>query len=221
MRVGTPTGGPVFLSYARADGAEHARLLERCLREAGFETWRDTSDQDISQDFGVQIEVAIRACRAMVVCVTGDAVRSDSFVRREIAYAQLERRPIVVARFAEVTPPIAVVTHSFVDFLTDDLDVPMRVLVDFLRSRSRAAAVSQVPARVYLEALYREVVAAPEETVTLAQGNRRGELLELVGTLVRSGGSENREVLSPRFRRAASRIPDAGWTRPSDTAVGV
>jgi hypothetical protein len=68
------------------------RWLEAELRRAGLATWRDTSDLDISADFPAEIESAIRHCNAMVLRVTADVVRPDSFVRRDIACAQLEKR---------------------------------------------------------------------------------------------------------------------------------
>jgi hypothetical protein len=88
----------VFISYARADGSQHARELERVLRLEGSTTWRDVRDLEWSADFTSELENAIKSSLAVVLCVTPDVGRADSFVRREIAFAQLVNRPIIVAR---------------------------------------------------------------------------------------------------------------------------
>ena len=210
MRGTAPAEGAVFLSYARVDGSESVRWLEAELRRAGLATWRDTKDLDISADFTAEIETAIRRCSAMVLCVTADVVRPDSFVRREIAFAQLEKRPIVVARFAEVTPPISVATNTFVDFYTSR-DGALDQLLRFLGTDNQARrSLTDTVQKVYLEALYSEVVDALEESVLLPASGRRGRLLEITGVVTRSRTASAGDVLSPRFRRVASPIAGAG-----------
>jgi hypothetical protein len=105
----------VFISYARKDASLGAAPLDAALRPQ-YATWRDTRGIDPAQDFTAEIEKAIQAASHVVVCVTPDVLREDSFVRREIAYANTLRKPILVARFAEVLPPIHIFTHTWVDF---------------------------------------------------------------------------------------------------------
>ena len=79
----------IFISYARADGHWAARL-DGYLQAHRFTTWRDTRDLDPYSDFTGALEQAIRAAVHVVVCLTPDVQRSDSFVRREIAFALAE-----------------------------------------------------------------------------------------------------------------------------------
>lgn len=130
---GSPVGRRrVFISYARSDGEAAAARLEAKLREAGFRTWRDRRDIDISADFTAELERAVRASAAVILCVTPSVLRPDSYVRREIAFAQLAHRPVVVARFADIVPPISVATNTFIDFHVSEEDAMSQVL-RFLR----------------------------------------------------------------------------------------
>ena len=101
----------VFISYARKDGELHAIKLEQgIVTDCGLKTLRDKRDIDPTQDFSGEIEKAIEAASHMVVCITSDVRRGDSFVRREIGYAQALKKAVIVARFEDVVPPIQVVT---------------------------------------------------------------------------------------------------------------
>jgi hypothetical protein len=74
---------------------------------------------DESLDFTGQLELAIETAMAVVACVTMDVRRQDSYVRREIAYAQACGKRVAVARFAAIRPPISVVTHTYFEFHRD------------------------------------------------------------------------------------------------------
>jgi GTPase SAR1 family protein len=209
MRGNPPRDGAVFLSYAREDGSASVRWLATELQRAGLATWRDTRDVDISADFGAEIEMAIRSCRAMVLCLTASVVRSK-FVRREIAYAQAEKRPIVVARFADVTPPIYVITNTFLDFFASR-DGSLAQLLRFLEADDETEQPSaETFETTYLESLYREVVSALDDMVLLPWSGRRGRLLEITGTISRAKFAAPGDVLSPRFRQSAAPIAGAG-----------
>ncbi len=103
----TRDNGPlIFISYARRDTAR-AELVQRTILAQGYSTWRDTRDLDPSADFSAEIESAIRRADFMVVCVTVDVSREDSFVRREIAYALQEdyrRRQLDPPRALDIIP---------------------------------------------------------------------------------------------------------------------
>ena len=79
----------VFISYSRRDGNTLPERLEKALRDRGFNIWRDIRDLDPAKDFTADIEQGIEAASHVVVCVTADSKREDSFVRREIQYALL------------------------------------------------------------------------------------------------------------------------------------
>ncbi len=109
----------VFISYARKDASMGAEHLDAELKAHGCRTWRDVNKIDPTQDFAVEIEDAIEASKYIVICVTPDVKRRESFVRREIGYAEALGKPILVARFADVVPPITIINHTRFDFFIE------------------------------------------------------------------------------------------------------
>jgi len=97
MGGGAGGRGWVFISYATQDGSAHAARLDRELRGQDVVTWLESRDMDESLDFTAQLELAIEDATVVVACITQDVRRRDSYVRREIAYAQACGKRIAVA----------------------------------------------------------------------------------------------------------------------------
>ena len=119
--------GHVFVSYSRQDGNAFATHLHAALEASGFPIWRDVRDLKAGQDFTADLETALESASHVVVCLTPDAKRDNSFVRREIQYALLideERRntrtgaalPVIPLRFEEIKPHISIVNNEWIDF---------------------------------------------------------------------------------------------------------
>ena len=111
--------GQVFISYARADET-YAIELEAFLNNKNISTWRDKRDLDKGQDFSGEIELAIRRSTHVIVCLTPDVKRPDSFVRREIAYALGRRKPIVPLLYPDGEPPLQISTWTHIDMSQSD-----------------------------------------------------------------------------------------------------
>lgn len=201
-----PTGArePVFLSYARADGSPHAQELERALRLEGFTTWRDVRDLDLSADFTSEIENAIKSSVAVVLCLTPGTDRPDSFVRREIAYAGLANKPIIVARFADIAPPVSVANNTHVDFHRSG-DIALAQLLRFLRQK--ASPVTSLPGtarNAYLAALYHEIIDRLDDAIILPVVGRSMRLLEATGMITPAKfPPAGPEILSSRYFQPA------------------
>jgi len=113
--------GTIFISYARAQ-REYAEKLDQDLQKRGFETWRDLRDLDPFQDFTGEIENAIHAASAIVVCLTEDVKkRGNSFVRREIAYALQRGIRVLPVVFPGGELPVHLSTWTAV-FVKDQYD---------------------------------------------------------------------------------------------------
>lgn len=115
----------IFISYARKD-RKHAWAVKKFLEDAGFSTWIDQRDLNPAQDFSGEIETAIQQASHVVVCVSPDVGRPDSFVRREVAYALNEdehrrarlmpgRLPIIPLLFPGGRMPVLLATWTYVD----------------------------------------------------------------------------------------------------------
>jgi len=93
---------------------EQAKIAK--VKAAGFRVWRDTRGIDPAKDFTAEIEMAIKASRYVVACITPDVERPDNFVRREIQYALIVGRLMIVARMEEIPPPVHVVNNAWIEF---------------------------------------------------------------------------------------------------------
>ncbi len=160
----------VFISYARKDADLGAASLDAALKPR-YAVWRDVRGIDPAQDFTAEIEKAIQAAAHVVVCVTPDVLRDDSFVRREIAYANYLKKPILVARFANVPPPIHIFTNTWIDFFKG-WDAAFETLCHWLdgaavaSSRSGDAPTPPPDAyKAYLEAMYADLVESIRASV--------------------------------------------------------
>ncbi len=106
----------VFISYAQKDGSAHAERLFNDLTAAGFEPWRDTRSLDPTRGLDAEIEQAITSASHIVVCITDDLRRADSYVRLEIAFAQSLKKPIIPLLFPGGYRPITIINYLYVPF---------------------------------------------------------------------------------------------------------
>jgi len=153
-------GKQIFISYSRRDGNTQAEHLERELQAKGFRVWRDVRDIDPAKDFTADIERGIEESAQVVVCVTPDSKRDDSFVRREIQYALLSEKPVIPVRFAEIKPHLPIINYEWIDVFRDWDDRFAR-LCAILAGEAREFQQRQVsddPFRPYVETLYKRVV---------------------------------------------------------------
>lgn len=112
----------IFISYAWADGIDFAKRLESQLQTSGYRVWRDPNIRK-SADFTAEIEKAIRASQLVLVVMTDYIEQNEkSFVRREISYAEIKGKPILVARFHKAMI-VQLANHTYVDFVDNVWDI--------------------------------------------------------------------------------------------------
>lgn len=188
-----------FISYSRSDGIHYAERLDAELSTHGIVSWRDVRDIDPSQDFTAELERAIEASSVVIVCVTPEVRRPDSFVRREIAYARVCGKPVAVARYANISPPISVITNTFFDFYVD-WSAAFEELLAFCKSRPpRVDGPAQSGRLTYLNALYSDVVRFLERAIMLPSFTGGTNFLQLSGRLSISDAGPGNGPLSDRF----------------------
>jgi TolB-like protein/Flp pilus assembly protein TadD len=101
----------VFLSYARADQAQAAKLA-RALEEAGLDVWWDTLIHS-GAEFAKSIEASLEKCDAVVVGWSRASVISD-WVLDEAARGR-DLRKLVPASFDGTEPPLGFRQYQSVD----------------------------------------------------------------------------------------------------------
>ncbi len=121
----------IFISYARKDGADESLRLYNDLQASGIGAWRDNRI-DPTADFSGEIEDGINGATHVVVVVTPDLKRADSFVRLEIGYALTQKKPIIPLVFPGGHRPIVIINHTYISFA--DWDVGYAQLLERIKS---------------------------------------------------------------------------------------
>src|SRR5262249_25800256 len=119
----------------------------------------------------------------LIACITADVKREDSFVRRELGYALAVKIPIVVARFANIVPPISIVNNTYFDFM-DDWHGQFARLQAYVSQDPQTRTVTPAPRlddpfRSYLETLYKQIVLFLDKTVFKLNGVTTGPVIPL------------------------------------------
>lgn len=153
-------GYEIYISYARADGQQAAERLYHALESNGITAWYDRRAVAPTQDFSSDLEVALARAAHVVVCLT-PAIGSyrDSFVLRELMYAQgLEKSitPLAFPGFQAHTAPLTISHLSFLDFT--NFDAGLTQLLARLHSEKFVASSIEDPFRDYLNDQYRQLV---------------------------------------------------------------
>lgn len=78
--------GPVFISYTRRDWASAVQPLVARLQAAGIPIWIDQHLIEGSDDWMDEINAALKACSAVLLCASPDALASR-YVKMEYRYA--------------------------------------------------------------------------------------------------------------------------------------
>lgn len=155
--------GHIFISYSRQDGQSSAEKLEDELRALGFAVWRDVRNIDPAHDFTADIEHGIEAASHVVVCITSDSLRDNSYVRREIQYSLIKHKPVIPLRFEEdITPHLPLVNFEWIDLWDYATWAEnMARLSAILRGDAgeyRAGPDQRDPFHAYLTRLYDQIV---------------------------------------------------------------
>ncbi len=143
----------IFLSYSRNDGISFVTDLEKRLQAHQKLTWRDVRDLHPDQDFTGDIEEAIENSSHIVVCITPDTKRKNSFVRREIQYALALKKPVIPYLCqADVTPHISIINNEWVKYFADPQAAFERLMaiIDGDVYENRQIDAPQDPFRSYL-----------------------------------------------------------------------
>ncbi|MEL6526244.1 MAG: TIR domain-containing protein, partial [Chloroflexota bacterium] len=160
----------VFISYSRRDGNIYAEKLEQELKSAGYKVWRDTRNINPNQDFTAEIEKGIEASDVIAVCVTPDIRRDNSFVRREIQYADVVQKPAFPCRVTNTIPPISIINKEWLNFYEDWSGAFSRLLTlvadpNLQQPTGEYQAPPDDPFRDYLQALYKQIVRYLDQAV--------------------------------------------------------
>ncbi|MEM9953297.1 MAG: TIR domain-containing protein [Chloroflexota bacterium] len=105
----------VFISYARADGADFARDLHDSLEDMGLNMWLDEEDIPIGANWTLTIQRAIMTCRAFIFVITPASYESK-VCNLELMQASDSKVPILPVYYKEVDVlPLLINDSNYVD----------------------------------------------------------------------------------------------------------
>src|SRR5690606_21909474 len=157
----------IFLSYSRKDGNEFVAEVQRELETRGYATWRDVRNLHPDQDFTADIEAGIAESSHVVVCVTQDTLRNNSFVRREIQYALAIKKPVIPLRCHDTVPHISIINNEWVDYFRDKVQAVQRLteILNDPRLQNEPGDQPADPFRPYLEAALQSIVTGLQQRI--------------------------------------------------------
>jgi hypothetical protein len=136
----------IFISHASEDNAAAKRLVKR-LKEDGFDPWLDLDRLLPGQDWNFEIEKALHASGAILLCFSSVSVAKEGYIQREYKRAMkyLEEKPegtifVIPVRLDECELPFFIREIQYVDY-PDEYEK----LVRALQIRAGGAPVTDKP----------------------------------------------------------------------------
>ena len=162
-------GKNIFISYFRGDGLTFAETLARALAELGHEVWYDQRSLNPLQDYGTQIERAIRHSHCMVLIFDKyTPTLSDPLLQREIFYAVHKHIPIIILQATSLPLPFLFSGWLTMDFYSAPFQANVAALHQLVQQNHLPNTPDFYdPLSHYLDDLYEEVIGHLEDSILI------------------------------------------------------
>jgi hypothetical protein len=117
----------VFLCHSKRDKPKVRELYSRLLGEGNIEPWLDEKNILAGQDWGLEIENAVKATHCVLVCLSASTVGAAGYVHKEILFALdvADRQPegtifLIPAKFDECEVPSRLSRYQWVNLFEED-----------------------------------------------------------------------------------------------------
>jgi len=147
----------VFISYCRKD-ADFAEVLRGRLKQAGFSSWIDLEGLQAGEEWGQEIDQAIRNSLALVVLLT-PASRASAYVAYEWAFALGAGVRVIPILWTPTDIPHRLASLQHLDF-TDPGSRPWKSLLGALEAAAEAMPTQAIRVARSAPVLVKEAVAA-------------------------------------------------------------
>ncbi len=140
----------IFISYAKKDTKSLAMdLAENLNALENVSAWVDVEGIDYGDEWETLIQRQIARCDYMVVLYSPDINRhiddesqTESYVIKEIRYAQMRKKPIIPVMAQDTEPPMSLISIQYIDYANEGIS--SSELVNRLCKRMKINLVSQV-----------------------------------------------------------------------------
>jgi len=117
----------VFLCHSSQDKPLVRELYQRLLPESWIDPWLDKEKLLPGQDWDMEIEKAVEAADAVIVCLSNNSVTKEGYVQRELTFVlkAAEKKPegtiyILPIRLDECSVPHKMRVWQYLDYFPDD-----------------------------------------------------------------------------------------------------
>jgi formylglycine-generating enzyme required for sulfatase activity len=142
----------VFLCHSSHDKPAVRALYQRLRAEAWIQPWFDEEELYPGQDWNLEIEKAIEATDAIIVCLSKNSITQEGYVQREIRIAldYADYKPegtlfIIPIRLEECAPPKRLARWQYADYFEGQRERGLERLLVSLRRRAKSLGLDEAP----------------------------------------------------------------------------
>ena len=165
----------IFISYAKKDTKSLAMdLADKLNTIEGVSAWVDVEGIDYGDEWETLIQRQIARCDYMVVLYSPDINRhiddesqTESYVIKEIRYAQMRKKPIIPVMVQQTHPPMGLISIQYIDYANEGIS--SAELVNRLCKRMKINVVSQVDSIPVAPMTSPQITIPPKPKIILPQ----------------------------------------------------
>jgi formylglycine-generating enzyme required for sulfatase activity len=139
----------VFLCHSSNDKPAVRELYQKLRAEPWIEPWLDEEELYPGQDWNMEIEKAVEAADAIIVCLTKNSINKEGYVQRELRIVLdfADYKPegtiyILPVRLEECEPPRRLRAWQYADYFEGQLERGLQRLLVSLKRRANSLELS-------------------------------------------------------------------------------
>ncbi len=186
----------VFLCHSSNDKPAVRELYKKLRAEPWISPWLDEEELYPGQDWNMEIEKAVEAADAIIVCLTKGSITKEGYVQKEIRAAldYADYKPegtlfIIPVRLEECTPPKRLGRWQYADYFEGQRERALERLLVSLRKRADTLNVNSEKPKI----------SGDEISSWLKQNLEEIHIGEEVNKLTLSNGMEFMRVPAGKF----------------------
>jgi formylglycine-generating enzyme required for sulfatase activity len=139
----------VFLCHSSNDKPTVRELYQRLKQEGWIDPWLDEEKLYPGQNWNLEIEKAVEAADAILVCLSNNSITKEGYVQRELRivldYADYKPEGtlyLIPIRLEDCEPPRRLRPWQYADYFEKDRDRAYQRLLVSLRMRAKSLGIS-------------------------------------------------------------------------------
>ncbi len=195
----------VFLCHSSNDKPAVRELYQKLRAEPWIQPWLDEEELYPGQDWNVEIEKAVEAADAIIVCLSKNSINKEGYVQKEIKAAldYSDYKPegtvfIIPIRLEECKPPSRLSKWQYADYFKGQRDRAFQRLLVSLKKRATSLYLKVEPPLPELKLIPRHGKEIPDWFIDTANEVLQVEV-PLSNKLTLSNGMEFMYVPAGKF----------------------